>query len=148
MVMQIVIDTREQNPYLFKVIDPPPETVTATLETGDYSIIGFESQITIERKSMVDAYGTFGKGRARFERELVRMARMKYAAVVIEADWHTILRNPPRHSLMQPKTIYRSVIAWEQRYGVHFWACPNRAFAERTTYIILDRFFRDNRDGC
>ena len=143
----IIQDTREQNPFTFKTIRPVPKTVTDTLKTGDYSIQGYQDLISIERKSLADAYGTFGKGRERFERELERMAKMQFAAVLIEADWNTILRRPPTRSRLKPKTIYRSVIAWEQRYGVHFWACTNRAFAEKTTFVMLERFWRDKRDG-
>ena len=145
--MIIIQDTREQSPYSFSRILPRPEVVVGTLKTGDYSLQGHEDQITIERKSLADAYGTFGKGRARFERELERMSEFQFAVVMIEADWLAILRNPPSRSRLKSKTIYRSVIAWEQRYGVHFWACTNRAFAEKTTYVMLERFWRDKKEG-
>jgi len=60
--MQIIVDTREQSPYSFATITPPPETIRATLKTGDYSLAGYENKITIERKSLIDAFGTFGEG--------------------------------------------------------------------------------------
>lgn len=34
-------------------------------------------------------------------------------------------------------------LAWHMRYGVHIWPCPGRAFAEKITYLLLDRFYRD-----
>ncbi len=152
----VAIDTREQAPYHFQNFDADsnkkyrPLIVRSkmqTLKTGDYSIIGLEDVITVERKSLDDAYGTFGSGRQRFERELERMADMisngGFAAVVIEASWSKIISRPPERSKLKPKTIYRSVLAWQQRYGVHFWDCPTRAFAERTTFRILDRFWQD-----
>ena len=46
---------------------------------------------------------------------------------------------------MKPKTIIASVIAWEQRFGVHFHAVPGRAFAEQLTYRMIERFVRDRR---
>jgi len=142
--MVIIVDTREQNPYSFSNIQPiPPVVKVGTLKTGDYSIEGFIDKVCVERKAILDIFGTFGKGRKRFEKELERMAAMEYAAIMLEADWLNILRRPPTRSQLNPKTIYASVIAWEQRYRVSFWACPNRAFAEKTTYRILDRFWRD-----
>jgi DNA excision repair protein ERCC-4 len=141
----IMVDTREQCPFSFADIVPPPLVEVGTLATGDYSVKGLEEQITIERKSLIDAFGTFGSGRQRFERALERMAGLKYAAVVIEADWHQILRNPPPFSQLNPKTVLASAVAWTQRYGVHFWPCPNRAFAERLTYRLLERFWRDRQ---
>jgi ERCC4-type nuclease len=142
--LTIIIDTRELKPFTFTSIIPIPTTIVATLQTGDYSIQGYENQITIERKSLVDLFGTVGKGRKRFEAELQRMVEYRFAAVVVEADWVAVLRHPPTRSRLNPKTIYASVIAWQIRYGVHFWFCPNREFAQKTTYRILDRFYKDN----
>jgi len=57
--MKVVIDTREQLPYEFE------DSITRTLQTGDYSIFGYEDQVTVERKTKADAYGTIGRGRTR-----------------------------------------------------------------------------------
>lgn len=144
--MKIITDTREQTPYTFTSITPRPDVIKATLRTGDYSLSGFEDQITIERKSLSDTFGTFGRGRRRFVKELERMAEYDFAAVVIEADWSTILRNPPTRSKLSPTSVYASVIAWMQRHDVHFIMCPNRAFAEKTTYRLLERYWKDHKD--
>jgi len=145
--INIIIDTREQTPYTFANIQPRPRTQFATLRTGDYSLDGLQTEITIERKSLQDAFNTFGRGRRRFERELHRMKTFTFAAVILEADWTTVLRYPPTHSKLNPKIIYASVIAWQQRFNVHFWLCPNRAFAEKTTYRLLERFWKDHPDA-
>ena len=144
----IIIDSREQAPFLFDTVaDPAPATVTTGLKTGDYSLQGFEDQITIERKSMVDLFGSCGKGRARFEREFKRMQGFKFAGLVIEAQWKDIYTKRPSRSQMDPKIILRTIIAWTERYGVHCWACPGKRFAEKVTYLMLDRFYRDFGDG-
>lgn len=141
--MIIVTDTREQRPYTFECISPQPVVEVSTLKVGDYSLKGFESQITIERKSLIDAYGTFGRGRQRFQRELENMVLFQFAAVIIEADWDTIVRRPPARSKLDPKAVVASIAAWSQRFKVHFWTCPNREFAERWTYRLLERFWKD-----
>lgn len=145
--MVIIRDTREQAGYQFQYLDNPPMVVDVTLTTGDYSIQGLEDQICIERKSLNDAFGTFGRDRRRFERELERMKSFSFRAVVIEADWETILRRPPKFSRLNPKTVLASIIAWQLRYGVHFWPCPDRNFAERITYRMLERYWRDHQEG-
>ena len=141
--MIFIVDTREQRPYDFACITPPPAVEVATLGAGDYSLKGFEDQVAIERKSLSDAFGTFGAGRKRFERELERLAKLKYAAVIIESDWDTIVLRPPARSQLPPKTMVSSIAAWSQRYQVHFWTCPNRAFAEKYTFRLLERFWKD-----
>jgi len=156
--MKIIIDTREQKPVLFdKEGDPrfPDLTIVwDTLKTGDYSIVGMNSpdkthSICIERKSLSDLFRSTGRGRVRFEREYIRMAEFDYAELVVEADLKTVFKNPPPLSQMIPKSVYRTILAFSQRYGINAWFCPNRQFAEQHIYLSLKRFHDDRQhDGC
>jgi len=145
----IIVDTREQAPYTFAGIASDAaegggpydvQTTRGTLGSGDYSIAGLEEIVAVERKSKEDLYGTIGQGRDRFVRELERLSEFRFAAVVIEASWDEIVLDPPAHSRLHPKTVHRSIIAWQQRFPrVHWWACGDRRFAEITTLRILMR---------
>ena len=145
--MVIVVDTRENLPYTFASIAPPPLIEVGTLASGDYSLKGLTDKVAVERKSLIDAFGTFGAGRDRFERELERLAQLRFAAVVIERDFDTIVKRPPARSRLKPKTVIRSMAAWAIRHGVHFYWMPNRAAAEKWTYILLERFWDDLQTG-
>lgn len=152
----ILIDTREQRPY-FQSPDinekfPGIKTDWGSLKTGDYSIEGMQTpeheySVVVERKSMADLFGSVGKGRERFEREYRRLSCFDYAAVVIENDLSIMFKYPPAYSRMQPKSVYRTLLAWSQRYNVHFIPGCNRDFAEKTTYLILMRFWEDRQKG-
>lgn len=152
----VAIDTREQAPYGFLNITPRPtrtattciiRTVARTLRSGDYSIDGHDHQIAVERKSVEDAYATFSHGRDRFERELARLQLLDFAAIVIEGGWGRIIGIPPAHSKLRPESVFGSIIAWQQRFpNVHWLTCPDRRFAEITTFRILERFWRDRLD--
>lgn len=121
------------------------QTQIAHLPSGDYSILGHADRVAIERKSKEDLYCTLGQHRDRFERELRRLAAWPFAAVVVEAGWGEILYDPPPHSQLVPKTIFRSVLAWTQRYpSVHWYMLPDRRIAEQATFRILERWYRDN----
>jgi len=133
----IAIDTREQKPYKFW--DHPVEVVG--LKTGDYSIIGLEEKVCVERKSKADAYGTIGSGRARFERELERMLWFDYPAIVIECSLEQFLI-PPTHSALHPKSAINSLISWSIRYGVHIFFCGKRKHARTVTFRILEKYHR------
>ena len=140
----IIIDTREQRPYTFQNVKPePPGTIIQGLTTGDYSLAGLESRICVERKSMVDLFGSVGKGRARFEHEMERLSAFDYAAIVVESDIKTWFINPPGRSKMNPRSVFRTIIAWSQRYGVHIWPMWDRPSAEKVTYLILKRYYDD-----
>jgi DNA excision repair protein ERCC-4 len=150
----VVIDQREKLPFEFTGLRSDARqgrlplavrTQRAFLPTGDYSIAGMEEWVAVERKSVQDAFLTIGQHRRRFERELARLQALRFAAVVVEGDWREVLFNPPRWSGLSPKVVFRSVVAWQQRFpGVHWWPCCNRAMAEVVTYRVLESFFKDH----
>lgn len=151
----VAIDSREQRWFTFGGLTADatdgggPFNVPirrVTLKSGDYSLLGFEEKVAVERKSTADLFGTIGQGRERFERELARLQEMDFAAVVVEAGWGEILDNPPLYTQLPPKTVFRSVLAWQQRYrGVHWVMCDSRRLAEVTTFRILERFWRERQ---
>ena len=149
---EVVIDNREQKPMLYdKVGDPnfPGLKIKFdTLKSGDYSISGMstpdcEHSVTVERKSLSDLFSSVGRGRARLIAEFKRMQKFDYAALVIEEDYRAMFKNPPAASSMNPKSVFRSILAFSVRYNLHVFACPNRIFAERCTYLLLRRFWDD-----
>jgi ERCC4-type nuclease len=152
----VLIDTREQRPFQFDAI-PLADGADGILQvpisrlalpSGDYSLDGYATAVAVERKSVADLYGTVGQGRDRFVRELERLNEFAFAAVVIEGEWSTILDNPPPRVRLSPRSVYRLVLAWQQRFPrVHWWACPDRDFAEYTTFRILERFLKEQAEN-
>lgn len=153
----VLIDTREQAPYPFDTIPADREhgggfwrvrTERLALPSGDYSLDGYAAAVAVERKSLADLYGTVGQGRDRFIRELERLNEMTFAAVVVEAEWSEVLGDPPPFTRLSPRTVYRSVLAWQQRFPrVHWWTCPGRDMAEVTTFRILERFVKEQQEN-
>lgn len=137
----IAIDTREQRPYTFQIIKPSPKVITKGLKTGDYSLAEFEDKICIERKSLADLFSSVGTGRKRFEKEMVRMSKMDYSALVIESSLAGIFTNPPARSRMLPKAVFRTLLSWSVKYNVHIFPAWNRAAGEKITYILLKNFY-------
>jgi len=131
----IVADTREQRPYLFE------HSVTKALKTGDYSIVGLEERVAVERKGKADCYLSLGKGRARLKREFERLSEYDYAAMVIEASLSDFLR-PPGFSQMRPSSAINTLISWSVKYGVHVFFSDTRHLARALTYRILQQCHR------
>jgi len=135
-ILPIVIDTREQFPYSF---DRP--CVVKTLKSGDYSVLGFEDEIAVERKTKQDAYQSLGQGRERFEREFERLAELKFAAVVIEANIPDFMEQPP-FTKMDPHAAINSLISWMVKYKVCVIWAGDRLHGSAMTFRILEKFWR------
>ena len=132
---------------------------------GDYSIEGFVGRCHVERKSMDDAHSTilgFTKTvdgqrvelhghRERFERELANLANIECGCVVVECSFGEFLNNAPEHELgkktglLNRKILARSIIAWQQDYGVPWLFCDDRRAAEVITFRWLERFWKKHK---
>jgi ERCC4-type nuclease len=153
----IAIDSREQLPYQFQDIKDNVDckgrrpilivpTVRCTLKTGDYSIIGYEDLITIERKSKEDLYGSISQNRDNFIGRLNRMKDLERAIIVVEASWDDLLSNPPHFTKFNPKSLSRTIQSWIIRYPVQWLMVPNRDYGEAFTFWLLRRFWIHKQD--
>lgn len=148
----IITDSREQNPWLFtgltkrkNYIDYPltVPTRSQTLSTGDYSILGLESAITIERKSASDLVSTITAHRERFERELTRMQEMDFSAVIVEATWQYTQSYCHISTDMNPAALDASILTFQMRYPrTHWYYRPSRFYAMKTAYKLFDIYLR------
>jgi ERCC4-type nuclease len=129
----IVIDSREQRPYKFR------GAVVQALKSGDYSILGLEDKIAVERKSKEDAFSSLGAGRERFEKELKRLSGYDYSAIVIESNLDDFLQ-APSFTRMNPKAAMNSLISWSVKYGVHIFFASDRHHARALVYRILEKY--------
>ncbi len=83
-----VVDTREKDGH---ELDLKPLTfVKKKLDTGDYSVVGYENRITVETKYLDDFIACMTAERMRFEAELVRMRTFEHKAIVIKSSWADI----------------------------------------------------------
>ena len=162
----VAVDTREQRPYAFNSLTADAKDGggllvvpfrSATLASGDYSLFASNDSnetlpVAVERKSPQDFFGTLGQHRERFERELDRLNQLSFAKVVVECEWSDIFADGGVEftlgvrSKLSPKTVWRSVLAWQQRFTrVHWDFVPGRLFGEATTLRTLERFWRERR---
>ena len=135
--MRIVVDSREQRPYEFQT---PSEI--GPLAVGDYSLVGLENHISIERKELGDLINCLTQDRDRFERELYKGRALDYFAVVIEASLSD-LANGRYRSKMLPKSAIQSLLAFSIRYRLPIFFCENRGYGQRLTESLLCKYARE-----
>jgi DNA excision repair protein ERCC-4 len=102
-----VVDSREQCPLDLS----PLRTITGTLTTGDYSVVGLERVVAVERKALGDLLGCVGRDRERFEREVLRLLAYPVRALVVESSWPEIEAGEWRGDI-RPAVVVGSLLGW------------------------------------
>ncbi len=138
-----VIDTREQKPWSLD----PLKTVPGTLYTGDYSILGLEQVIAVERKSLDDLLGCIGGSRDRFEDCIQRLQSYPVRCVIIESTWRDFESGLwQTRSRVHPASAVSSVLGWMAK-GIPFIFAGGPAEASLTAsrfmFVAAARKFRE-----
>lgn len=110
----VIVDTREQRPFDLS----PLKMIGGTLATGDYSVVGLQHEIAIERKSLSDLLGCIGQERERFDREIKRLLGYPVRCVIVESTWQALHEGKWRCQV-RPEAALGSVYGWIA-HGVPF----------------------------
>ena len=140
--MEILIDTREQTPYIFKNI----ESVHATLDTGDYTLRGYEDIVRVERKATV---AEFAKNitENRFWNEMDRLRDFPQRFILCEFSFNAVLQYPVGSSIpksrwkyikVRPAFIVSKIAELEVDYGIPVLLAGSRENAK----FLLSALFK------
>jgi len=147
--MKIIIDTREKIPWKFE--STSASTEVCKLDTGDYSLEGFEKQFIIERKKSVsELAGNITQ--KRFVRELQRMSEYECPFMILEFDFRHIddfpneLPYPVRKKIkISGNFIISKLSEYMVKYNVKILPCSCTVYAEHVAYSIMKKFYEKNR---
>ncbi len=121
----IIADTKEKKPLWREGGHRGFRVKYKSLKTGDYTIEGLETLVTIERKASVhEIYGNFTNDRDRFMREIERMKDIRYRFIMIEEDYETVM-DPKSYKFVRgrayyaPNVVLSSLIATTLFSNVH-----------------------------
>ena len=144
----VVIDTRETDPLFYRGGVPRKgiPMVRKTMETGDYSLLGFECCISIERKKPNDLYNCLGKERDRFKRELTRLACYQRKWLLVEAS-ETEALSVQEYSAMHPNAVRQSLVSIDIKMGISIHYAQNKTWSEIWVLDRLVQFYKAVREG-
>jgi ERCC4-type nuclease len=107
----VVVDSREQNPFLFARFQGWFAGVEKKpLALGDYSVNGLEESCVVERKDLNDLVRSFTVERPVFIKRLTRMSAFPDRLLVITAAMSQV-KSRYEHSPANPNQITQSLIA-------------------------------------
>lgn len=124
-------------------------TITDTLETGDYSVLGYTDILAIERKAdFAELWNNYNKdNRAAFEDEMYRMSKFKYAYLIIESSL-----NPDIFELSPPQFVKgvpgKALIKWLMLLSAKnkVSIIPAGGCGKRLTQMICEEVIRCEKD--
>jgi len=141
----IIIDTREQKAWEF----PRHSTANIKLDTGDYSLAGFQDRLCIERKRSVSEIAS-NITEKRFVDELERMKEFKYKFMIFEFSLTDVLRYPegseiPRHKWkyikISPNFILKKLSEYMINYNINIIFGDTPKNAEKIAMAIMRRVY-------
>lgn len=143
----IIVDNKEKQPWNFSIHGLKQEK--AHLPTGDYVIKGLEDVLVIERKKNTGELSlNLGKGKERFEDELIRMQDFKYRYLICEFSINDLNDFPKNSGIpkylwkklrMNGQVITDRLIDWCGSYDIELLFCNNKTEAEAKAAEIIKR---------
>ncbi len=147
----LVIDSNESNDQQNKPLFTPIcysglMVVRRKLKYGDYSVQGFEHEISFERKTVSDLYGSCFKNWERFLNELINLSLYPLKWIVIEGSEKEVL-SWQDYSTIHPNSMRGRLAAIEVKLGIPIHYEPDRRVLERWILDRMTRFYRIKREG-
>jgi hypothetical protein len=151
----VIRDTREKEGFGWEFKQHKPERrpprcdgmIEQTLKTGDYSLVGYEDLLVIERKdNYSELWVNYGK-RDLFEEEMERMRNIKYKYVLIETQLTTDIFNlsPPQFTRGVPgKALVNWLSDLSVKYGVPI--IPVGSCGKQYAQSIFESVIRTEKD--
>ena len=144
----VIRDTREQTGYTFKEYDRCQGMIVRKLDTGDYSIVGLEDKICVERKGCIEEVAlNLGKNRDTFMREIERMKEFPHKFIVLEFSLEELMAFPNQSRIPKKfkdsvkitgKFILKSLMEIQLKDDVHVVFCDNKTNA----FLYISSLFK------
>jgi len=155
-MITVIQDSQEKMPWNFRTYTDFVESqVIKKIPTGDYTILGHETEFIVERKKSVDELAlNLGQLYTRFRKELVRMREFKEAYIVCEFSSEDLINYPATSNLnkyswnnkkspiprMKGKSMYQQINTIQEVYNLKFIFAMNRANARDTVLNLMKEF--------
>jgi|LauGreDrversion4_2_1035121.scaffolds.fasta_scaffold00486_3 ERCC4-type nuclease len=142
---KVIIDTREQQPWEFERI----AYANRKLDTGDYSVEGYENLLCIERKKSVSEIAN-NVTEKRFKDVIERMKQYKYSFLILEFDLEDIYRYPVGSNVpkrmwnrlkITPGFIIKNLLELQLQHNIHVVFCGDASNASKIALTLMKKVY-------
>ena len=144
----VIKDTREQDGYNFSKFALCKGMMIKKLDTGDYTIKGFEDKICVERKACVaEVAQNLGQKKYAFFNEIERMKEYDHRYIVMEFTLEELLEFPKGAHISQAnkkqiritgKYILRMLMEFQLYDNVHVIFAGNK----KNAFLFISSLFK------
>jgi ERCC4-type nuclease len=140
--LKVIRDTREREPWPLENSSFVGEVRDECLETGDYTLVGLEKVLCIERKKSITEFAN-NIVQERFIKEIERMGSFKYKYFIFEFNLQNVLDFPNKCGIpadkiktirVNPQLIMKFLADVQIRHGVHVLFCGT---AKNAQYMAI-----------
>lgn len=142
---KVIRDTREKDGHGWTF----QQMEIGTLKTGDYTLVGHEQEIAIERKASVSeiSMNIFEK---RFENELIRMEDYAYPFLLMEFSMEDVMQFPAgsdipkykwKYLKVSPYLILKKILEFQIKYKTKWIFCGK--YGQDVCNSIFKRFIEN-----
>ena len=144
----VIQDTREQDGWFFSPYDRCEGMEVATMNTGDYTIKGYEEVVCIERKASVSELAmNLGRKKGPFQNEMERMKSFPFSFLILEFDMEHLLKYPegsrvPNKSRSKVKVtgkyLLKCLMEFQIWYETKILFCGNK----QNAFLVCNSIFK------
>ena len=131
--MEIVIDTREKNPWNFM----DHKQIHKKLDVGDYSVEGLEDQVVIKRKTLNDYIRSILQDKVRFTKVLNKLSEMEHSCIIVEEPYQHVW-DKNYYSKVNPQYINNRTKTIKNTFGIPVFFSKNRNRAKKIALTWLE----------
>ena len=143
----VLVDTREQKPL--PLFANHPNWIggerRVALKTGDYTVEGMESLLSLERKNLADLVACAVAYRKRFLVACSRLAELRWKAIIIQATFEDIKRGFESFDIpsdVHPNAVCGTLDAIEAKFGIPIiYSSSNQNLATERAASWLSKHF-------
>lgn len=147
----IIKDSREQQPWTFSRAKCVEDIQSGKLDTGDYSVVGYESLIAIERKASTSEIAN-NVTESRFKDWLTRLSKFRYKYIICEFSLDDVLNFPANSGIpaklfgkikISPAFLISCLAKIEVDYGIPVIYAGSRQAAETIAEALIKRIVNE-----
>ncbi len=106
---------------------------------GDYTLLGMEEEVIVERKTVPDLVNSIIQDRKNFIEKCERLSKFRKKCLIIEGSLSSV-KTPYENSQAHPNAVFGSLLAAQERWDIPVYFLDNFVLAEEFVASMLSKY--------